>query len=139
MAAYLQAPWVARINHIPLPVVKKIIGRHVHGRFLGMYGNSYVNVLEPGCENGYISTTPRTFPRCESESQYTGKEEEPMLNVASIGVSLVLLQADNLASNDPFFVKGPSPMSRQDIAGRSKNSVPFFLVEPYLIGLEAFQ
>ena len=49
------------------------------------------------------------------------------------------LQADNLASNDPFFVTGRSPISRQDIAGRSENSVPFFLAEPYLIGLEAFQ
>ncbi|MCL4318541.1 MAG: potassium-transporting ATPase subunit C [Firmicutes bacterium] len=30
----------------PLAVVKKLIGRHLHGRFLGMYGNSYVNALE---------------------------------------------------------------------------------------------
>ncbi len=45
-AAYLQAPRVARVNGIPLSAVKKLIAQHVHGRFLGMYGNSYVNVLE---------------------------------------------------------------------------------------------
>ncbi len=45
-AAYLQAPRVARVNHVPLSVVKQLIARHVHGRFLGMYGNPYVNVLK---------------------------------------------------------------------------------------------
>lgn len=45
-AAYLQAPRVARVNHIPLSVVRGLIAAHIHGRFLGMYGNSYVNVLE---------------------------------------------------------------------------------------------
>ncbi len=45
-AAYLQAPRIARVDHVPLSVVKGIIASHVHGRFLGMYGNSYVNVLE---------------------------------------------------------------------------------------------
>ncbi len=45
-AAYVQAPRVARVNHIPLAVVKSLIAQHVHGRFLGLYGNAYVNVLE---------------------------------------------------------------------------------------------
>ncbi len=45
-AAYLQAPRVARVNHIPLSVVNGLIKAHTHGRFLGMYGDPYVNVLE---------------------------------------------------------------------------------------------
>lgn len=45
-AAYLQAARVARVNHIPLSVVRHLIQARIHGRFLGMYGDPYVNVLE---------------------------------------------------------------------------------------------
>lgn len=45
MAAYLQAPRVARVNHLALSVVRSIVRSHVRGRFLGMYGSPHVNVL----------------------------------------------------------------------------------------------
>lgn len=45
-AAYLQAPRVARVTRVPLRVVKRLIAHHLRGRFLGMYGNPHVNVLE---------------------------------------------------------------------------------------------
>ena len=45
-AAYLQAPRVARVNHMPLPAVRHIVAEHVRGRFLGLYGSPHVNVLE---------------------------------------------------------------------------------------------
>lgn len=45
-AAYFQAPRVARLNGLPLSSVRHLVATHTAGRFLGMYGNSYVNVLE---------------------------------------------------------------------------------------------
>lgn len=45
-AAYLEAPRVARVDHLPLGVVRSIIRTHIRGRFLGMYGSPRVNVLE---------------------------------------------------------------------------------------------
>ncbi len=45
-AAYFQAPRVARLNGLPLSSVRHLVATHTVGRFLGMYGNSYVNVLE---------------------------------------------------------------------------------------------
>jgi K+-transporting ATPase ATPase C chain len=45
-AAYLQAPRVARANHLPLGLVRSLIRSHVSGRFLGIYGAPNVNVLE---------------------------------------------------------------------------------------------
>lgn len=45
-AAYLQAPRVARTNHLPLAVVRGLIARETRGRFLGMFGLPTVNVLE---------------------------------------------------------------------------------------------
>ncbi len=45
-AAYLQAPRVARANHLPVGEVRALVARHVSGRFLGLYGAPHVNVLE---------------------------------------------------------------------------------------------
>lgn len=45
-SAYLQAPRVARVDHVPLSTVRHLIAAHVRGRFLGMYGSPHVNVLE---------------------------------------------------------------------------------------------
>ena len=44
-AAYLQAPRVARVNGLPRSVVVRLISQHIRGRFLGLYGDPYVNVL----------------------------------------------------------------------------------------------
>lgn len=45
-AAYLQAPRVARANHLPVSAVRSMIGAHITGRFAGIYGAPHVNVLE---------------------------------------------------------------------------------------------
>lgn len=45
-AAYLQAPRVARANHLPVSAVRSLIAAHVSGRFIGIYGAPHVNVLE---------------------------------------------------------------------------------------------
>lgn len=45
-AAYLQAPRVARANHLPVSAVRSLIAAHISGRFIGIYGASHVNVLE---------------------------------------------------------------------------------------------
>ncbi len=44
-AAYLQAPRVARVNHMSLAAVRHIVAEHERGRFLGLYGSPHVNVL----------------------------------------------------------------------------------------------
>lgn len=44
--AYLQAPRVARVNHVPLGEVRALIAQHIRGRFLGLFGEPRVNVLE---------------------------------------------------------------------------------------------
>ena len=45
-AAYLQAPRVARVNGLSLAEVRHLVATHTVGRWLGMYGDPYVNVLE---------------------------------------------------------------------------------------------
>ncbi len=45
-AAYLQAPRVARANHLPVGTVRALVASHVVGRFAGLYGAPHVNVLE---------------------------------------------------------------------------------------------
>lgn len=45
-AAYLQAPRVARANHLPVGVVRSLVANHVTGRFVGLFGAPHVNVLE---------------------------------------------------------------------------------------------
>lgn len=45
-AAYLQAPRVARVNHLPVAAVRELIAKHTSGRFLGLFGAPHVNVLE---------------------------------------------------------------------------------------------
>ncbi|MCL4313747.1 MAG: potassium-transporting ATPase subunit KdpC [Actinobacteria bacterium] len=44
--AILQAPRVARMNHLSIQEVDHLIHQHIHGRFLGIFGHSYVNVLK---------------------------------------------------------------------------------------------
>ncbi|MCL4433758.1 MAG: potassium-transporting ATPase subunit KdpC [Actinobacteria bacterium] len=44
--AYVQVPRVARADHLPQATVRKVISENIHGRFLGIFGHSYVNVLE---------------------------------------------------------------------------------------------
>ncbi|MCL5052691.1 potassium-transporting ATPase subunit KdpC [Ferrimicrobium acidiphilum] len=45
-AAYLQVPRVARANHLSASAVHNLVASHIKGRFLGIYGAPYVNVLE---------------------------------------------------------------------------------------------
>ncbi|WP_276941055.1 potassium-transporting ATPase subunit KdpC [Ferrimicrobium acidiphilum] len=45
-AAYLQVPRVARANHLSRSAVRNLVASHIKGRFLGIYGAPYVNVLE---------------------------------------------------------------------------------------------
>lgn len=45
-AAYLQVPRVARANHLPVGVVRALVGKSISGRFIGIYGAPHVNVLE---------------------------------------------------------------------------------------------
>ncbi len=44
--AYLQAPRIASVRHLPLARVRQLIAQHVDGRFLGFFGEPGVNVLE---------------------------------------------------------------------------------------------
>jgi potassium-transporting ATPase KdpC subunit len=44
--AYLQAPRIAAVRHLPLATVKQLINSHVDGRSLGFLGEPGVNVLE---------------------------------------------------------------------------------------------
>jgi K+-transporting ATPase ATPase C chain len=44
--AYLQAPRIAAVRHLPLATVRQLIGSHVDGRSLGFLGEPGVNVLE---------------------------------------------------------------------------------------------
>lgn len=45
-AALLQVPRVARANRLPAEVVRRLVLGRVRGRFLGLYGEPHVNVLE---------------------------------------------------------------------------------------------
>ncbi|MHB8245638.1 MAG: potassium-transporting ATPase subunit KdpC [Acidimicrobiales bacterium] len=45
-AAYLQVPRVAKANHLPVSTVRNLVSQHISGRFLGLFGSPYVNVLE---------------------------------------------------------------------------------------------
>ena len=45
-AALLQVPRVARVNHLPVAAIRKLVESRIRGRFLGIYGDPYVNVLE---------------------------------------------------------------------------------------------
>jgi K+-transporting ATPase ATPase C chain len=44
-AALLQVPRVARADHLPIATVRRLLTRHVRGRFLGIFGDPHVNVL----------------------------------------------------------------------------------------------
>jgi potassium-transporting ATPase KdpC subunit len=43
--AYFQVPRIARERGLSQDVVRQLIGNHIEGRFLGLFGESYVNVL----------------------------------------------------------------------------------------------
>ncbi len=45
-AALLQVARVAKANGLSQGTVRQLVDAHVHGRFLGLYGDPYVNVLE---------------------------------------------------------------------------------------------
>jgi K+-transporting ATPase ATPase C chain len=45
-AAYLQAARVARVRHLDVNRVKQLVTDHIGGRFLGIFGESHVNVLD---------------------------------------------------------------------------------------------
>jgi potassium-transporting ATPase KdpC subunit len=44
--AQLQSRRVAAVRHLPFTTVQKLIGRHTDGRWLGLFGEPGVNVLE---------------------------------------------------------------------------------------------
>lgn len=44
--AYLQAPRVARADHVSVAALDRLIKSHTTGRFLGLYGSPHVNVLK---------------------------------------------------------------------------------------------
>jgi potassium-transporting ATPase KdpC subunit len=44
--AYAQAPRVAAANHQPIELIRALIDRNTKGRFLGVYGEPRVNVLQ---------------------------------------------------------------------------------------------
>jgi len=50
VAAYLQVPRVARLNHISSAKLRKYIRQTSVGRFLGIFGTPYVNVLNLNIE-----------------------------------------------------------------------------------------
>ncbi len=43
--AYLQARWVARARDVPLARLRALVGRHIQGPWLGLFGQARVNVL----------------------------------------------------------------------------------------------
>jgi K+-transporting ATPase ATPase C chain len=45
-AAYLQAGRVARVRHLDANRVKQLVTDHIGGRFLGIFGEPHVNVLD---------------------------------------------------------------------------------------------
>ena len=45
-AALLQVQRVATANHLSVAAVRQLVNSHIQGRFLGIYGDPYVNVLE---------------------------------------------------------------------------------------------
>ena len=45
-AALLQVPRVAHANHLSPAAVRALVESRIRGRFLGLYGDPYVNVLE---------------------------------------------------------------------------------------------
>ncbi len=45
-SALLQVPRVARANHLSTATVRHLVESRIRGRFLGIFGNRYVNVLE---------------------------------------------------------------------------------------------
>jgi K+-transporting ATPase ATPase C chain len=48
--AYAQAERVARANGVAVEIIRALIARHTEGRFLGIYGEPRVNVLELNLE-----------------------------------------------------------------------------------------
>lgn len=44
--ALLQVPRVASANHLSVSAVRELVVKHERGRFLGIFGDPYVNVLE---------------------------------------------------------------------------------------------
>ena len=44
-AALLQVPRVAQANNLAQAAVRQLVDSHIHGRFLWIYGDPYVNVL----------------------------------------------------------------------------------------------
>lgn len=45
-AAYLQVPRVAKANHLSVATVRSLVAQHTSGRFIGIYGDPIVNVLQ---------------------------------------------------------------------------------------------
>lgn len=43
--AYLQAAWVARARRLPARLVRRLVARHIHGPWLGLFGSARVNVF----------------------------------------------------------------------------------------------
>lgn len=44
--AYFQVPYIAQQRGLDASAVKQLVTNNIHGRFLGIFGESYVNVLE---------------------------------------------------------------------------------------------
>jgi len=44
--AAIQAHRIAAVRHLPMATVNKLIAEHTDGRFLGIFGEPGVNVLE---------------------------------------------------------------------------------------------
>jgi K+-transporting ATPase ATPase C chain len=44
-SAYIQVPRIAVADDLPQSILRGIISRHIHGRFIGIFGHPYVNVL----------------------------------------------------------------------------------------------
>ena len=64
--AYDQAARVAHANGLPVEQVHALIGQHVEGRFLGIFGEPRVNVLRlnlasPSCGTGFPAGPPAEF------------------------------------------------------------------------------